>query len=63
MYADPFPSSHTDSSSKSLYIQAMASRPIITSSSSIALPDFTQETDLALARFGGQIVFATDGML
>lgn len=26
-----------------------------------AVPDFTQETDLALGRFGGTIIFATDG--
>jgi hypothetical protein len=38
----------------------MADRPVIQMGAA-APPEFTEETDLALARFGGRIVFATDG--
>lgn len=38
----------------------MADRPVVQAGAAAA-PDFTEETDLALARFGGRIVFATDG--
>lgn len=38
----------------------MAERPVVQTAGAAA-PDWTEETDLALARFGGSIVFATDG--
>lgn len=38
----------------------MADRPVVVTGAAAA-PEFTEETDLALGRFGGQIVFATDG--
>lgn len=40
----------------------MADRPVVQTGAA-APPDFTEETDLALARFGGRVVFATDGKL